>query len=98
MLLAVLAAERDGLVGLRPRAPIFQEPRSVHRSLGQHAQDRLSLTFERRFLERGDGVLAQEAPPEDPVLALELGDGFVGRPIERSVGEGALSFEEAFAL
>ena len=97
MLLTVLAAEGDGLVGLRPSASVFDESGGVHGSLGEDAQHRLSLAFERSLFERFDGVLAQEAPTEDAMLSLELGDGLVGRPIERAVGERGLSVEETLA-
>src|SRR5229473_7397754 len=69
----------------------------MHRSLGEHAENRLPLSLEGSFFERVDGVPAQEAPPEDPMLALEFCDGFVGRPVECTVGECALSLEEALA-
>ena len=58
----------------------------MHAALGQDAEHRLPFPFERRLLQRFDAVVAEDAPAEHSVLALEESKRVAGGPVEGAVG------------
>ncbi len=97
MLFAIGAEEGARLVRRRCKTAVFEETARVHAALGQDAEHRLPFPFQGRPLQSFDAVVAEDAPAEHSVFALEESKRVAGGPVEGAVGVCGLRRVEALA-